>query len=283
MNEDDLWVYFDGPEPERVRLFLDALRDLPPATPADEERLGRRLLEGLDALLARRREERRAREGETGEAEQAGEVAARRAEGDGDSATVRSPLVEDRGDAPVVAEDRGSAPEVREVPEARARAGLVSTTMAMEIPAERRELPFRPLRPGEVPALKTIAKTEVLRVIGLEPGQTTPVGDDSIERAVRAAKALPFVKAAGEAVVLLTVEQFASLQAELAVSPEERAGILARYGVAGEVGLRAVYADWEMRFAEGPGVRAVFEARFAEFRDYLRQGKIQGGGAGSRV
>ena len=41
MNEIERWIYLDGPEPERIRPLLDALRDLPPATPQDRERMAR--------------------------------------------------------------------------------------------------------------------------------------------------------------------------------------------------------------------------------------------------
>ena len=56
MNDIDGWLYFDGPEPEHLRPLLDALRDLPPSTPEDKQRMARRLFEKLDAELARKGE-----------------------------------------------------------------------------------------------------------------------------------------------------------------------------------------------------------------------------------
>ena len=59
MDDVDRWIYFDGPEPERIRPLLDALRDLPPATPEDKERVARRFFEKLDAMLLLREEQSR--------------------------------------------------------------------------------------------------------------------------------------------------------------------------------------------------------------------------------
>jgi hypothetical protein len=56
MNDAEDWIYFDGPEPEHLRPLLDAVRDLPLATPEDKERIARRFFEKLDAALSRREE-----------------------------------------------------------------------------------------------------------------------------------------------------------------------------------------------------------------------------------
>jgi hypothetical protein len=56
MNDVEGWIYFDGPEPELLRPLLDALRDLPPATPEAKERVARQFFEKLDAMLLRRQE-----------------------------------------------------------------------------------------------------------------------------------------------------------------------------------------------------------------------------------
>jgi len=56
VNDIDDWICFDGPEPEHLRPLLDALRDLPPSTPEDKQRMARRLFEQLDAELARKEE-----------------------------------------------------------------------------------------------------------------------------------------------------------------------------------------------------------------------------------
>jgi hypothetical protein len=53
MNDVDRWIYFDGPEPERVRPLLDALREVaaPRPTPEDKARRLAAILEKLDASL----------------------------------------------------------------------------------------------------------------------------------------------------------------------------------------------------------------------------------------
>jgi hypothetical protein len=55
MNDVDRWIYFDGPEPERVRPLLDALREVaaPRPTPEDKARRLAAILEKLDVSLGR--------------------------------------------------------------------------------------------------------------------------------------------------------------------------------------------------------------------------------------
>jgi hypothetical protein len=69
MNEVERWIYLDGPEPERIRPLLDALRDLPPATPQDKERMARAFFERLDAMLQREPEQQGAEDGQETQAE----------------------------------------------------------------------------------------------------------------------------------------------------------------------------------------------------------------------
>jgi hypothetical protein len=56
MNDADGCIYFDRPEPERIRPLLDALRALPPATPEEKERAlravnGQKVWRGLTPVL----------------------------------------------------------------------------------------------------------------------------------------------------------------------------------------------------------------------------------------
>ena len=53
MNDFDPWLFFDGAEPEPIRKLFEALRDVPPSTPEEKERSGRRIGERRD-LGARR-------------------------------------------------------------------------------------------------------------------------------------------------------------------------------------------------------------------------------------
>jgi hypothetical protein len=51
MTEDDTWILLDGPEPERLRAVLAALRDDPPPAPEIQAKLLRRVMERLEWLL----------------------------------------------------------------------------------------------------------------------------------------------------------------------------------------------------------------------------------------
>ena len=55
MNDVDRWIYFDGPEPERLRPLLSALREvaMPRPTPEDKARMMAAFFEKLDARLGR--------------------------------------------------------------------------------------------------------------------------------------------------------------------------------------------------------------------------------------
>jgi len=86
---------------------------------------------------------------------------------------------------------------------------------------------------------------------------------------VTAALFTPSVAVAVAAFPRLTVEQFASLQVELAVKPRDRAEILARYQVTSEAGLSALEEAWGMLFAEKPEVRAAFDTAYEKFAAWL--------------
>jgi hypothetical protein len=107
MNDVDAWIYFDGPEPERIRPLLDALRalrsaTLPPATPEDREQAVRRFMARLNATLPRSEEpaggEERQASAPAGApvAPIAPPDAERRGAEDG--ATVQAPTLDDRRD-----------------------------------------------------------------------------------------------------------------------------------------------------------------------------------------
>ena len=76
---------------------------------------------------------------------------------------------------------------------------------------------------------------------------------------------LPFMpsRAAG-----LTIEQYASLRAELSVAPADAPGIYARYGISPE--LRTAFnRDWESRFAREPPTKARYETTYAQYLAWL--------------
>ncbi|MEI5604285.1 hypothetical protein, partial [Streptomyces brasiliscabiei] len=86
------------------------------------------------------------------------------------------------------------------------------------------------------------------------------IADDSIQKAVAA---LPFAgSTAGSAVVSfpqLSLEHYASLQAELSVWPERWAEILPRYHVMNAMVRKALEEHWQTQLAASPETRAIFE------------------------
>jgi hypothetical protein len=149
--------------------------------------------------------------------------------------------------------------------------------MALELPAEVREqlgrLPFKSAAEAQA-AGKAAARTMQVPVMRRGHGETVPIGDDSIAKAVAA---LPFVgNTVGAGVVALpqlTVEQYASLRAELSVWPERAGEILRRYQVVNEAARRALDEHWEAWLARQPEPRAVFERALAAYTAWLRGGR----------
>lgn len=267
MKDIDGWIYFDGPEPDHIRPLLDALRDLSPATPEDKERLSRRFFERLDGELSQRSDPPAA----TGS--QLAETPDERGAGN-DGATARSPAFDDRlaalpadPPAPLVPVDAGKP----HTAEGRPPEALTITTLALELPAEFREqlraLPFMPRAPG--PDFKLTMKVPVM---DRRKGETAPLGDDSIANAVAA---LPFAGyAVGRGMVpfpQLSLEAYASLQAELSVWPEWSADILPRYRVMNEGAREALDEHWQMQLAASPEMRAQFEKAVGEYTAWLRK------------
>ena len=270
MNDIDDWICFDGPEPVYLRPLLDALRDPPPATPEDKQRMARRIFERLDAELAQK--------GEPPAATPATAAMSAPAPGgrpvDEDALTARSPRFDERPAAPTPAEPPSLPVPVDarqpRPPEGRPPLDPLTTTLVHEIPAELRErlerLPFKPLPPG-------IELTQTKQVPVLNPwkGETVGPGDDSITKAVAA---LPFAGDTGVAALLpfprLSLEAYASLRADLSVWPERSAEILPRYQVMNEAAYRALNEHWHTELAASPVARAMFDKILAGCMAWLR-------------
>jgi hypothetical protein len=269
MNDVEQWIYLDGPEPEIVQPFLDAVRDLPPATPEDRERRARVFFARLDAMLGG--------EAPAGGAEPCSPPAGLQPS-HAEVAFVpwaRGPCaVEPEPPEPAVAAPPAPAPPEPPVPPPpvrRAPAELAGTAEFPEgILAAAKALPF--VRPEEIPphqrATRTLQSEEEARA-GL--GGTFPLGDDSMQRALAL---LPFK---GSPVVLgvvsfpdMTVHAYASFRAELAVRPERTEAILFRYHVPSRASREALDAHWQARFAAEPETFAEFERALAQFTEYVR-------------
>jgi len=251
--------------------------DLPPMTPEKKARMERRIFEKLDATLLQR--------GGPKGATVAVVSPLARAPGEhpaaDDGATIRSPTFDERAAAapppePLVA----SPPPKPDSPPVNARqAGpprdrppeeLTITRVALPIPAELLaqlgRLPFKPPTPGN-----ELARTMKVPMHNPRKGETAPLGDDSIEKAVAA---LPFVRALGGAGVVsfprLSIHQYASLRAELALWPERSGEILRRYHVANEAAHQALLEHWQAELAASPEARATFEKDLASYTAWLR-------------
>jgi hypothetical protein len=147
----------------------------------------------------------------------------------------------------------------------------VKTTGPMpNLPAEvweqRGRLPFRARAPEA-----EIDRTREVPALNWRKGKTAPVGDDSIEKEVAL---LPFGEKGTCAGVVpiprLSLEQYASLRAELAVRPEKWAEIQPQYHVMSVAMRRALDEHWEIELAANPEARAAFEKLLADYTAWVR-------------
>ena len=133
------------------------------------------------------------------------------------------------------------------------------------------KLPFKPA-PAEAPAPgRGTAKTMPVPVIPSSMGETLPLGDDTLRKAVAA---VPFAgSTAGAGVVpfpALTVQQYVSLRADLAARPERWTETLRSYGVPSEASRRALDQHWQEQLAARPELRAELDAAVATYTSWLR-------------
>ncbi|MEZ4442740.1 MAG: hypothetical protein R3B72_26835 [Polyangiaceae bacterium] len=80
----------------------------------------------------------------------------------------------------------------------------------------------------------------------------------------------------GEAwqVVDLTLDQYASLQAELSIAPERAQTIRARYHLADADAHQRVIVEWEAELARDPDKRALYVSRYTQFRAWLSRRRV---------
>lgn len=276
MNEVDQWIYFDGPEPEHLRPLLDALRELPPSTAEDAQRCARFFFEALQkqktqqgspASTEERRSEHVAAESlpssPTGRVVSEGGPTARSPDPAPAPSTDEPPPKNEPVRVAWPAGQAADEPAFAKLPE------LMSTSNAVEIPDELRPspLPFVPPSPAQPRAAKTVQ----VPVKNLKFGNTL-----DIEQSFEVARAaLPFLtNTVGEGIVpfpRLTLVQYASFRAELAVWPGSSSEILSKYLVLHEASRAALDEHWRKYLAERPAERATFEQKLGEYTAYLRE------------
>jgi hypothetical protein len=69
----------------------------------------------------------------------------------------------------------------------------------------------------------------------------------------------------------LTLEQWASLRAELATAPNRKVEIYQRYFVKSDAALEAADASWAARFAVNPILARRFDDHFRQYLAWLAQ------------
>jgi len=342
MNDVDRWIYFDGPEPERLRPLLSALREVeaPRPTPEDKARMMAAFFEKLDARLGRvtegRAEEARgsappAAPTPSGDARSVDEVQAL-AKGEAslgfeawaelslrfigksqqeklqalgarkltlqqwaaiDDDYLRmlyADLRAGRTDRQAVYaakcnEEMAHRAKASEAPKEDAPAplpavvgapeALTSTNEQVDMPAAvwaaLGKLPFKPAPPESPAPGQGTVKTMPVPVVSSSLGETLPLGSDAMQKAVAA---VPFLgSTAGAGVVpfpALTVQQYVSLRADLAATPERWTETLRRYGVPSEASRRALDEHWQEQLAARPELRAELNAAVEMYTRWLR-------------
>jgi hypothetical protein len=269
MSQDDAWIYLDGPEPEDVHAFLDALRDLPAAAPEDMERLAGAFFEALDAELGYAPEEP-LDPPHLASAAPAGYLAASLV-----APPASVPLPSDPAPATSPAPLAGGLlmPQVVRPPAALAITAPMETPAVPPAPAAA--LPFTkeavPVARDAPPRPRAPKTLEVPVIRDPRLAETAPLGDDSILKAIAAVPFLGSTLGNGAIPIpRLKLNEYASLCAELAVHPERAAAVLPHYHVLSETARRALDQHWQKDFTDHPETAAAFETLLAKFTYFLR-------------
>ena len=281
MRDVDSWGISDSSEAELITPLANTAPDLS-CTPEEKEGRARRLFEKLDPALSPSGEPMGAA---ITAASPLAQVEGPRQEGE-EGVTVRCPTFDPRAAAaapptaePFVASPRTAEPLVPSPPVDAEKAGppkrhpledLKITMLAQPISAEDRaqagRLPFKLPKPGS-----ELARTLQSPVHNPLKGQTAGHEDNAIRKALAS---LPFIGAVvGDAFVTfprLTIQQYASLCAELAVWPTRSGEILRQYRVVNETARRALTEHWEAELAKSLKARTTFEEALAVYTAWLR-------------
>lgn len=129
-------------------------------------------------------------------------------------------------------------------------------------------LPFRGAAAAPLPATPGLAPRSQVDVdetaaAGLVLGDVRPL---PFENAASEPRPSSRSGRAGE----LTLEQYASLRAELRCNPAARLSILTRYRIGHETGLQQLEEQWEQRLAAEPPLRPRLDELVARYEQWLR-------------
>jgi hypothetical protein len=149
--------------------------------------------------------------------------------------------------------------------------GLGGTSMALDIGAAvAAALPFA----GSAPGAKAATTQQTASSPAMKP---KPVGSGTgfVPADIVKKAAVPFGAAPPPAVAAprppeLTVQQYASLCAELAVYPARADAIRLKYRVADAQTMAALEGVWRERFAKDPATRADWQKQAEQFQTWLR-------------
>jgi hypothetical protein len=137
------------------------------------------------------------------------------------------------------------------------------------VPAER-ILPYRAAAEPSPPVRPAPSPPPAPR-----PRPSTPASDVDGTMAMtpleNAPAALPFAGPQRAGTPTLTVEQYASLRAELEARCTPHALLLGRYDLPDEEAFRAVERHWQQRLQDAPAVRARFDQLLAHYRQWLAE------------
>ncbi len=145
--------------------------------------------------------------------------------------------------------------------------------MALDLRREeweaRARLPFGPAAP-EAPGTPKVAKTMQTPAWRAHLGDTTPIGDDAISRAVAAIPFLGNTVGSGKVPFpRLMVVQYAWFCVALKLWPDKKAEIFRHYKVMHEAARAALDEHWREAFTARPEERAAFDRAAHEYWAHL--------------
>jgi hypothetical protein len=276
MNDEvERWILFDGPEPDLIHPFLEALREPVPMDPEEDERVLRSLLERLEAALPPRDETPGAEDAPPPAPPSEPPPAVRRPPvAPASTAEGPPPLGPRDASGPVLLDDaevQSAPPTPAPAPEKEEKAPEPPPFVARR-PSSLKETansfgaacPIQPalsasaVRPA--PAVQVVGAKEHSRTLEL------PVMDPS--------------QGARPAVPEMTLYDYVAYRTQVELWPEHSAHFRKKYGVEGEAGHQELMRTWERDLAESPTLRALadrMQASWVQLGREMQQQARSGG------